>query len=342
MSKKIKIISIILSLLLVLTACSPGKPVESNTPEETPKENKGAVKASVGTGTAGGAQFVYMGGVTKIVNTYVDGVELIMEATSGSGGNVSLLQAGDLSLGSIESAIAYNAYKGIDLADGQKPFEDIRAMFSSSPTHFGIWTLDKNVKNIMDLKGKVVAVGPYGGSTDISSRNIFKHLGLECEITNLGWGDCFTALGEGRVYAVTGSSLHPSPGVIELETKADVHFVNFTEEQVQDLTTAFPYYKRVSIPKGTYKALTDKDYETIGAWQAVYTRTDVDEELIYNITKAVFEHLDVLEATHSGGKTTRLENIGEQPLPLHVGAYRYYKEKGIDVPDELIPPEAKK
>lgn len=304
-------------------------------PGEFPTFN--GLKVSIGTGTSGGAQFVYMGGVAKCVNENVPGLELIMEATSGSGGNVALLQSRDLGIGSIESAIATNAMNGVDLADGQEAFPEIRSMFASLPTHFGIWTLDPNVTDIMQLAGKQVAVGPYSGSTDISSRNIFNFLGLECEIVNLGWGDCFTAMGEGRVYAVTGSSLHPAPGVLELETTADINFVPFTEDQIKALTTQFPYYKVVTLPVDTYESLTE-DYVTVGAWQAVYTHKDEDEDLVYAITKAVMENLDVLEATHSGGKTTRMENLDQQPIPLHKGAYRYYVEMGIDVPDNLKPP----
>jgi len=71
----------------------------------------------------------------------------------------------------------------------------------------------------------------------------------------------------------------------------------------------------------------------------MYASADTNEELVYQITKAVFENIDILESTHSGGETTRLENIEEQPIPLHKGAYRYYEEMNIEVPDELLPPE---
>lgn len=339
--KKIVVILLILSLTFTLFGCEDKG--GSNTQIDTSLNEDGKfenVKISAGSGTAGGGQYVYVGGITNIVNRYVDGVEVILEATKGSGENLSLLQSGDLQIASIESSIAYNAMQGIDLEDGEEPFTEIRSMFASLPTHFIMCTLDETVTNIAEMEGKVVAFGPLTGSTDISSRAVFKELGLidKFQVSNAGWGDCFTALGEGQVDAVTGGSIHPSGGITELEASETINFITFDEEQTQQLLDAYPYYKRVSLSSDTYKGLTS-DYETIGAWQAMYTSTHIDEELVYQITKAVFEHIDILQTTHGGGFTTTLENIEEQPIPLHKGAYRYYQEAGVDVPDAYLPPE---
>lgn len=312
----------------------------SAAPSESSAITFSNVKISAGSGTAGGGQYVYVGGITNIINTYLDGVEVILEATKGSGENLALLQSGDMDIASIESSIAYNAMQGVDLAEGEEAFAGVRCMFPSLPTHFIITTLDPGVTDVEQFAGKIVAFGPYTGSTDISSRAVFGALGLldSFEISNAGWGDCFTSMGDGQVYAVTGSSIHPSSAITELDSTKDINFVTLSDQQKALLLEQFPYYKEVTLPAGTYESMTE-DYDTIGAWQAMYTRADVDEDLVYMITKTVFEHLDLLQATHSGGYTTLLENIGEQPVPLHMGAYRYYQEMGIQVPDELLPPE---
>lgn len=340
---------LVLGLLLSTSACDSGSGSSSSAaaPESQGSEVSADgtpafdnVKISAGSGTAGGGQYVYVGGITNIINSNLPGVEIILEATKGSGENLALLQSGDMDIASIESSIAYNAMIGEDLADGEQPFPEIRCMFSSLPTHFIATTLDQEVTNVEQFSGEIVAFGPYTGSTDISSRAVFEALGLidSFEVLNAGWGDCFTAMGEGQVYAVTGSSIHPSSAITELEATQDVNFVPLTQEQMDLLMEVYPYYKSVTLEQDTYQGLTE-DYQTIGAWQAMYTRADLDEDLVYMLTKTVFEHLDLLESTHPGGFTTRLENIGEQPVPLHMGAYRYYQEMGIEVPEELLPPE---
>lgn len=336
-----KIISTILALLMVLSLAACSSKNNSNGSNKSENTSLNNVRISAGSGTSGGGQYVYVGGISRIINTHLKGVEVVLEATKGSGENVSLLRNGDLEIASIESSIAYNAMKGIDLDEGESAFPKIRCLFASLPTYFIMTTLDGKLTNCEQFAGKNVAFGPYTGSTDISSRAVFSCLGIldKINITNSGWGDCFTAMGDGLVDAVTGGSIHPASALTELETTKDVKWVSFTDEQMEKLTSTYPYYKRVTLKADTYKSLK-KDYNTIGAWQAMYASADLDDELAYMITKTVFENISELQATHSGGFTTKLENISEQPVPLHKGAYRYYKEKGIKVPPELIPPEA--
>lgn len=340
-----KITSLLLALLMVISMAACGsqdagkEPANDNGDGTTTFNN---VKISAGSGTSGGGQYVYVGGISSIINTHLDGVEVILEATKGSGENLSLLQNGDLEIASIESSIAYNAMMGIDLGEGESAFPEIRCLFASLPTYFIMTTLDGSLTNCEQFAGKNVAFGPYTGSTDISSRAVFSCLGIldDIKVTNSGWGDCFTAMGDGLVDAVTGGSIHPASALTELEATKSVKWVRFTDEQMDQLTTAYPYCKHVTLSADTYSSLTE-DYDTIGAWQAMYASAEMDDELAYMITKTVFENIAELQATHSGGYTTTLENIGEQPVPLHNGAYRYYQEMGIDVPAELIPPEAK-
>ena len=343
---KKSIIALVLALVCMISLCACSSktdaPETPATPEPTGDPVFENVKISAGSGTAGGGQYVYVGGITNIINTNLPGVEIILEATKGSGENLALLQSGDMDIASIESSIAYNAYIGENLGEGQEAFPEVRCLFASLPTHFIITTLDPAVDNVEDFAGHIVAFGPYTGSTDISSRAVFGEEGLNImntfEVLNAGWGDCFTSMGDGQVYAVTGGSIHPASAITELEASKDINFVRFTDEQIAQLTEAFPYYKVVTLPAGMYKGLTE-EYKTIGAWQAMYASTAMSDDLAYMITKTVFEHLDVLQNTHSGGFTTLLENIGEQPVPLHMGAYRYYQEMGIEVPDALLPPE---
>jgi len=343
--KRYFVVALLLFAIIAICSGCGDKTSEESKPAETPAAlpSFSGVKVSAGSGTAGGGQYVYVGGITNIVNTNLPGVEIILEATKGSGENLALLQSGDLGIASIESSIAYNGMVGVDLAEGEEAFNKIRCLFASLPTHFIIATLDPEVNNVTQFAGKVVAFGPYTGSTDISSRAVFGALGIidSFEITNAGWGDCWTAMGEGQVYAVTGGSIHPASAITELDSTKELNFVEFTDEQKAIIYEKYPYYKPVTLAAGTYESMKE-DFSSIGAWQAMYASADMDDDLAYMLTRTVFEHIDVLQTTHSGGYTTLLENISQQPVPLHMGAYRYYKEMGVEVPAELLPPELNK
>ena len=230
-----KITSLLLALLMVMSMAACGsqdagkEPANDNGDGTTTFNN---VKISAGSGTSGGGQYVYVGGISSIINTHLDGVEVILEATKGSGENLSLLQNGDLEIASIESSIAYNAMMGVDLGEGESAFPEIRCLFASLPTYFIMTTLDGNLTNCEQFAGKNVAFGPYTGSTDISSRAVFSCLGIldDIKVTNSGWGDCFTAMGDGLVDAVTGGSIHPASALTELEATKSVKWVRFTDE----------------------------------------------------------------------------------------------------------------
>ena len=275
-----------------------------------------------------------MGGVANVINTYLDGVELILEGTTGSGENCTLLESGDLEVGCIESSIAYDAYTST--------FDGIRSLFVCMPTYFISATLDAAVDNIEDYVGKPIAIGPANSSSDICSMAVFEALGLtdKMDTQTAGWGDCWTALTEKQVYAVTGQALQPSSAITEAEAAADLHFITLDNAQMETVLKAYPYYAPLTLSKDTYKGLTE-DYKTFGSWQAVYASTEMTDELAYAVVKTVFENLDVLKDTISTANLTALESIGEQPIPLHAGAYKYYQEMGIDVPEALIPAEAK-
>ena len=139
-----KITSLLLALLMVISMAACGsqdagkEPANDNGDGTTTFNN---VKISAGSGTSGGGQYVYVGGISSIINTHLDGVEVILEATKGSGENLSLLQNGDLEIASIESSIAYNAMMGIDLGEGESAFPEIRCLFASLPTYFIMTTL---------------------------------------------------------------------------------------------------------------------------------------------------------------------------------------------------------
>lgn len=340
-----KIVSVLLAMVLcvsVFTACgNEPAPAAAPAPAAEPTDAMPTfdnVKISTGSGTAGGTQYVYMGGVANIVNNEVEGLELILEGTSGTGENLSLLQSGDIDIACIESSYAYNAYTG---ASGEK-FDNIRSLFVCMPTVYAAFTVDPSLANIEDFAGRIIAAGPANGSTDISSRAVYNALGLTDSVTvqNAGWSDCLTALTEGQIEGVTGQFLQPNSAVIEAEATADLNFVRLTDEQLGKILDAYPYYSEYMLNGDTYEGLKGEDYKTFASWQAVYGSTDLSDDLAYAITKAVFENLYVLTSTVSTASQTTLENISQQPIPLHPGAYRYYVEKGIDVPAELIPPQA--
>lgn len=129
---------------------------------------------------------------------------------------------------------------------------------------------------------------------------------------------------------------HPSSPVLELETKADINFLRLTEDQIKLILENVPYYSRDVIEAGTYKALTE-DYDTVSSWVVLFVRDDMDENLVYHITKAIMDNNETMVATHATAKSTIPENVVKQPMVLHPGAIKYYEEVGVEIPANLKP-----
>lgn len=95
-----------------------------------------------------------------------------------------------------------------------------------------------------------------------------------------------------------------------------------------------------TIPKGTYKQQAE-DHKTVGVYNFAIAHKDLPESLVYAITKAVLENNPEMVKGHAAAKETLTENWDRNTfLPFHPGTVKYLQEKGIKVPDKLLPPKS--
>src|SRR3546814_8647919 len=107
----------------------------------------------------------------------------------------------------------------------------------------------------------------------------------------------------------------------------------------ETLLPKLPYAQVFEIPAGTYSSL-EGPVKTLGMWNVAFTDGDMPESLAYEIVKAVFENHDDMVATHASAAETILENVGQNTfLTYHPGAVRYFREQGVEVPAETLPPD---
>ncbi len=336
--KKISVLISFVLLLATVMGCSQSSSTPqaasgsgtsaSASPENTSTPASGATKArySMGSGGTGGAKAVFIGGIATLVSKYVDNIELVMESSSGSAADLELMIAGEMEMCLSDSAMAYVYYN-------ERGFTELRSLFGSYPSQFVCVTRDKNIQNVTDLAGKVVAAGPIGGTPDTTTREILSALGIEAaEIVNMDFSDCFTAVGEGKVDAMMGVCGNPASAILEAQTTFDLNWVHLTEEQMAAISSAYPYYVEASLPEGMYEGY-EGDYEAVGVWMGMYANSDVPDEVIYNIMSAIMEHNDELVASSSNATFTTMESFKAIPIPLHPGAIKYYEDHGITVPD---------
>jgi len=138
------------------------------------------------------------------------------------------------------------------------------------------------------------------------------------------------ALCDNKIDAMIFTVGHPSGSIKEASTSCDAVIVNVTGPEIDKLVADNDYYRKATIPGGMYRG-TDADTQTFGVGATFVSSTNVPEEVIYNVVKAVFENFDSFQKLHPAFKNLKKEEMIKDGLsaPLHDGAAKYYKEAGL-------------
>ena len=291
---------------------------------------------TLGTASVGGTYFVYGQVWASLVNEKL-GTSISTQQTQGPNQNIILTDSRQVDFGMTTMGIALMAWNGTgDWTKGQK-YTNIRATFPMYDTPFHFIALDKSgIKSVKDLAGRKAGIGPRAGTCGTYFPMMFKVLGVNTTIRNGQGSDMAAGLQDGLLDAFPFCAGVPIAAFSELETTNKVRFFTYTDEEIRKLKAAMPELSDSVIPKGTYRQLTE-DHKTVGVYNFAMAHKDVPEDLVYGVVKAVLENNAQMVKGHASAKETLVENWNRNTfLPFHPGAVRYYKEKGIDIPANLI------
>ena len=297
---------------------------------------------SIGTGGPTGVYFVVGQSVCRMVHKEAaegrkkgrkHGIRCSAPSTAGSTYNISNIQAGELDFGVAQSDWQYHAYNGSSKFK-DKAFKGLRAVFSVHPEPYHIIVAgNSGIKSWNDLKGKRFNIGNPGsgqrGTTEVlmesygTKKSDFK---LATELTST---EQSKALCDGKIDAYGYTVGVPNAGVSVATDGCGAKIINLKTGVEKKLVDGNPFYAFATIPKGTYKT-TDSDVTTFGVMATFVTSADVPEDVVYEVTRAVFENIDDFRTLHPAFKNLDPKKMIMDALsaPLHPGAKKYYKEKG--------------
>ncbi|MEP1521795.1 MULTISPECIES: TAXI family TRAP transporter solute-binding subunit [Ascidiaceihabitans] len=265
------------------------------------------------------------------------GVEgLIASAVSsrGSVDNVNAIISGLRNSGFAQSDVAFWAYTGTGTMEGKEPATDLRTIAALFEEHIHLVALkDSGINSVADLKGKRVSLDEPGSGTYVDANLIMESNGITVDDISaeaLKGNAAAEALRNGKIDAFFVVAGYPTGALVELASAADIKLVPIDGAGADALTEKYGFFASSDIPAGTYEGVDAVTTVAVGAqW---FTSAKEDEELVYNITKALWndESRKLLDVGHAKGKTitpdTALNGIG---VPLHAGAERFYKEAGL-------------
>lgn len=283
------------------------------------------------TGGTSGVYYPLGVALTKIYAESIPDSRTQVQATKASVENLNLLQQGRgetaLTLGDSLKL----AWEGDEEAGFPKKLDKLRGISAMYPNYIHFVVLkDAGIESLADLKGKSISVGAPKSGTELNSRTILAAAGLSYDdlgkVEYLPYAESVELMKNRQLDGTLLSSGLGVAAIRDLATSVDVSFVPVPAELVEKIG---PPYVSLPITAGTYEG-QDADVPTAGVVNFLVTHEGVPEETVYLMTKGMYENLDQMVAAHGAAKSIKLEDANTgMPLPLHPGAERYYKEKGV-------------
>ena len=283
------------------------------------------------TGGTSGVYYPLGVAIGKIYSDRLANVKTQVQATKASVENLILLQQGRGEIAFALGDLLKAAWEGDAEAGFKTRLDRLRTIGAIYPNYIQIVaTADSGIKTLADLKGKSLSVGAPKSGTELNSRAILAAAGLSYKdigkVEYLPFAESVDLMKNRQLDATLQSAGLGVASLKDLSTSTEITVVSVPSETVDKIG---PPFVAVKIPANTYTG-QDKDVPTAAVVNYLVTRSAVSDDLAYQMTKLIYKSLPELANAHAAGKEIKLENAAAgSPVPLHPGAIRYYKEKGL-------------
>lgn len=321
----------------------------------------GAISASaqdmqffrIASGSAGGTYFPISGLLANAISNPpgsrpcdkrgscgVEGLVAIAMSANGSVANVNSVNSGLVESGFATSEVSYWAYTGTGVFEGEEPKTNLRMITALYPeTMHVVVRADSDIEKVEDLRGRRVGVGLQASGARVVANLILEAAGMTegedytPEFVNNS--QAIELIRDGHLDANLTSTGYPQAATSELASTVGARLLPVTGELGERIKEAAPFYSNNIIPGGTYEGI-DEDVEVLSSPTLWIVNEAVDEDLVYEITKALWNDntRKLLDNGHAKGKEIQAETALSAPvIPLHPGAERFYREMGFEIPE---------
>ncbi|MGM0369799.1 MAG: TAXI family TRAP transporter solute-binding subunit [Bacillota bacterium] len=315
-SKKLLLILVVLlAFNLILVGCS--------SEEEEVQETQ---YLSLATGSI---YYPIGGSIAGIISKEVPNTNATAQVTGDSVTNIRLIGEQELEFAILENDIASYAFEGENNFK-DKAVKNMRGIATLYPEVIQIVVREgAGIETIEDLKGKKVAVGAASSRVEANAEQILANFNLtydDIEENYLSFSEATTRLKDEQIDAAFLTAGVPATEVVDTTANQDIKLLGFSEDQIDNLHSNYPFLVGFDVPAGTYKG-QDKEVNTVALKATFITEESIEESVVYNITKALFENKEQLVEAHSRAKDIDLESAQEgMAIPLHPGAKKYFDE----------------
>ena len=288
------------------------------------------------------SHYAYCVGAAKAINLLAPDLDVSVVETGATVDNMKRMQKSALDYGLVTPEQVYLGWKGMENWK-DTPFPDIRVMWMySASASYVIVREETGIKSLQEIAGKKFNPGIRGSATEKMTETVFADLGIKAEWQRMSTSDAVDAMKDKRIvgYAKMGNGFALDASTMDIATQTPIRVLPFTEEAMTKSKAAHPYIPWIKVPVGAVKGLGE--FWTTAIIVGFSAPKSFPTDTVYKIVKAVSEGIEHQKAAFKGTTDDIPKLTAEvSQSPLHAGTIKYLREKGVKIPDHLIPPEAK-
>ncbi|GAA6142422.1 TAXI family TRAP transporter solute-binding subunit [Hydrogenophaga sp. 5NK40-0174] len=294
-------------------------------------------KILIGSTSASSSHYGYFVAVSQVINKQVPALDSSIVETGATMDNLRRMDRRQVDLGLVTTNVMHHANAGTGDFSGKPVGSRLLWIYSLAPQNT-IVRKDAGVKSLADLNGKKFNTGLKGSATEKTTDAVFALLGIKPDVLRGSTGEVVAAVKDSRAvgYVKSGAGLKLDASSREIATFTPIDVLGLNDAQVAKISGGMPELSMVEVPADAKNSLPA--YKTWGFGVGAAASAELDEKLAYAIVKAICEDKEVQAAAFSDAAGV---DIAEMTLkfatsPLHPGAIRYFRERGLDVPARLV------
>ncbi|WP_336363318.1 TAXI family TRAP transporter solute-binding subunit [Halalkalicoccus salilacus] len=283
---------------------------------------------TIGTGGTGGVYYPLGGGMADILNQNLEGVEASAESTGASVENCRLVANEEMTMALALGNSVLLAVNGEGDFDEALPLSAAFGAYQNATQV--VVPADSPVESLADMEGLTVSVGAPGSGTEVIAEELLNFYDItydDIDEQRLSFSETASALQDGQIDAGFWSVAYPASSIQDLASQRDIRLIDFSDEEMEQITSEFDYYNAATVPGGTYNGV-DEDVQVPGVTNTMIVREEMNEDSVYDIVKAIYENLDQLAEVHPAAEQFE-DTARDAPIDLHPGAAQYFDEAGL-------------
>jgi TRAP transporter TAXI family solute receptor len=289
------------------------------------------IKLILATGGTAGTYYPFGGAMAKIWNSKIPGVNVTAQATGASAENIRLINKKEVELALVQSDtidFAFNAKEAF-----KERLTKMNAIAVLYPEVIQIVVRgNTKIKSFADLKGVKMGVGAPGSGTEANFRQLLEVYGMkkdDVKAQYLSFAESAEQFKDKHIDAFIVTAGIPNAAIMDVAVMQSIRILPIPGDKIAQLTKRYPFLSLVVIPANTYKNQS-AEVKTVAVSAVLIVSSDLKEDVVYQLTKALFENQAELATTHAKGKDLNLKTaVTGVSIPFHPGAMKYYKEKRV-------------